>query len=92
MSGKVPLAVARAGWLRANDRMTVERAQAAFLVMYERARGGYREEDMLPGAPTRDRLEREVNFSLVPTMFGSERQRAVLFAQALRKARGKIQP
>lgn len=90
MSGKVPLAVTRARWLRTNDRMTVERAQECFLAMYEDARGGPFNDRKR--APTAALLKREVDQALSPGWRGTWRQRAVLFAQALQKARGKIQP
>jgi ABC-type thiamine transport system ATPase subunit len=47
------------------DLMTVERAQEAFLRLYERARGGKRDR-----APWRSRIEEEVALALDPAMKG----------------------
>jgi len=71
--------------MSAPDLMTVERAQEAFLRLYERARGGKRDR-----VPWRSRIEEEVALALDPAMKGSESQRAVLFAQALQRSRARV--
>lgn len=88
MSGGAPLAVVRAGWLRANDRMTLERAQAAFLAMYEAAR--ISRDDGLKGAPSAASLRSQIEWALHPGRSRGEGPRAVRFAQAFQKARARV--
>lgn len=74
--------------MRADDRMTLERAQAAFLAMYEAAR--IPRDDGLKGAPSAASLRAQIEWALHPGRSRGEGPRAVRFAQAFQKARARV--